>query len=104
MDSPFFKIGWFFLKVDDNVGLTYLDEPAINQSDKAIVDMQLRNATKEVWDISLLYYYFNLANDRRKRSSQKIIKSWQERRRNRKLGCEHQGQELIKQILQLFSK
>uniref|UniRef100_A0A1I7U0V7 Intraflagellar transport protein 46 homolog n=1 Tax=Caenorhabditis tropicalis TaxID=1561998 RepID=A0A1I7U0V7_9PELO len=34
--------------IDDNVGLTYLDEPPLNQSDRTIVDMQIRNAIKDV--------------------------------------------------------
>ncbi|CAD6193265.1 unnamed protein product [Caenorhabditis auriculariae] len=34
--------------VDDNAGLTHLDEPASQQSDKTIMSMQLRNVSKEV--------------------------------------------------------
>ncbi|EFO89660.1 CRE-DYF-6 protein [Caenorhabditis remanei] len=33
--------------IDDNVGLTQVDEPPSNQSDATIVDMQIRNATKD---------------------------------------------------------
>lgn len=34
-------------EIDDNVGLTHLDEPPCQQSDATIVDMQIRNATKD---------------------------------------------------------
>ncbi|CAL36518.1 Intraflagellar transport protein 46 homolog [Caenorhabditis elegans] len=34
-------------EIDDNVGLTQIDEPPSNQSDATIVDMQIRNATKD---------------------------------------------------------
>ncbi|CAJ0933885.1 unnamed protein product, partial [Mesorhabditis belari] len=34
-------------EVEDNIGLTQLDEPAIKQSDPTILDMQLRHTTKE---------------------------------------------------------
>uniref|UniRef100_A0A8R1HKL5 Intraflagellar transport protein 46 homolog n=2 Tax=Caenorhabditis japonica TaxID=281687 RepID=A0A8R1HKL5_CAEJA len=33
--------------IDDNVGLTQIDEPPCNQSDATIVDMQIRNAVKD---------------------------------------------------------
>ncbi|CAI2356361.1 unnamed protein product [Caenorhabditis sp. 36 PRJEB53466] len=34
-------------EIDDNVGLTQIDEPPCNQSDGTIVGMQIRNATKD---------------------------------------------------------
>ncbi|CAI4226002.1 unnamed protein product [Auanema sp. JU1783] len=35
-------------EVEDNIGLTQLDEPSVKQSDPTILGMQMRNATKEV--------------------------------------------------------
>lgn len=38
------------LKVNDNLGVTILDEPAVEQTDPTILNMRLRNQSKDTFN------------------------------------------------------